>query len=188
MVGKYRLRAQFCSRTCAGLSQTPRPSPLKGIKTGRPSWNAGKTGYRAGYRHSPETIEKIRLANSGERAPNWKGGVSSEDELARKGSAYRQWRLAVFERDDYTCQCCGARSAEGARVRIEADHIKPFALHHDLRYEVSNGRTLCSPCHRKTDTWGNGSRRDMSTATLEATGQTFREVADERRLAALEAA
>lgn len=59
------------------------------------------------------------------------------------------WRKSVFARDDYTCQLCGIRGGY-----IEADHIKSFAKHPELRFELSNGRTLCRPCHMKTDTWG----------------------------------
>lgn len=37
---------------------------------------------------------------------------------------------------------------------LEADHIKPYSLFPELRYEVDNGRTLCVDCHKKTPTWG----------------------------------
>lgn len=59
------------------------------------------------------------------------------------------WRKSVFERDNYTCQICGIRG-----VKIQADHIKPFKYFPELRWELSNGRALCVPCHRKTDTYG----------------------------------
>ena len=59
------------------------------------------------------------------------------------------WRKAVFERDNYTCQECGVRGVE-----IQADNIKPFKYFPELRWVLSNGRTLCVPCHRKTDTYG----------------------------------
>lgn len=68
----------------------------------------------------------------------------------KHGSAQeRDWRRQVFERDDFTCQICGQRGG-----RLQADHIKPYSAFPDLRFDLSNGRTLCVDCHRKTDTYG----------------------------------
>ena len=68
----------------------------------------------------------------------------------RRGSASQQdWRRQIFERDDYTCQMCGERGG-----RLEVDHIKPYADYPELRLELSNGRTLCVGCHKKTPTYG----------------------------------
>ena len=64
---------------------------------------------------------------------------------------YKAWRLAVFRRDGFKCKWCGR---SGRRVRLEADHILPQSTHPQLRYKVSNGRTLCRRCHRKTPTFG----------------------------------
>lgn len=79
----------------------------------------------------------------------WKGGVRNPDNLIRASLDYRIWRDEVFKRDNYTCVVCNERGGE-----LEADHIKPFSLHPDLRLEVDNGRTLCHDCHVKTDTYG----------------------------------
>jgi len=68
----------------------------------------------------------------------------------RESAEMRAWRLAVFERDDWTCQECGVRGG----AELNADHIKPFALFPELRFDVDNGRTLCVPCHKQTDTYG----------------------------------
>ena len=75
---------------------------------------------------------------------------------------YRQWRSDIFKRDDYTCQFCGLRGGN-----MNADHIKP--LHQILKenkitttcqansceelWNINNGRTLCIPCHRATETY-----------------------------------
>lgn len=67
------------------------------------------------------------------------------DRLARYSPEASAWRRAVFERDKYTCQFCGQRGG-----RLEADHIKPWAYFKELRFELSNGRTLCGKCHDKT--------------------------------------
>ena len=80
--------------------------------------------------------------------PNWKGGITPINTAIRNSKEYADWRKAVFERDDYTCQMCGDRGGE-----IHADHIKPFAYYPELRLDLSNGRTLCVPCHKETPTY-----------------------------------
>jgi len=90
------------------------------------------------------------LLQSGERNGNWKGGITPINKLIRESFEMRNWRKEVFKRDDYICQICKERGG-----RLEADHIKPFALFKELRFTLSNGRTLCKQCHRKTPTWGN---------------------------------
>lgn len=53
-----------------------------------------------------------------------------------------EWSKKVRERDGYKCQCCGTRSAI-----MHAHHIENYADNPDLRYELSNGITLCEACH-----------------------------------------
>lgn len=142
-------KQRYCTKKCAAKYLIN-----NGRFGSRPAWNKGLIGYNKGYPRTQEWKDKISSANKGENAPNWKGGISKENELIRKSREYINWRNSVFERDDYTCQNCGARSAVGNRVRLHADHIKPFALHKDLRFELTNGRTLCVQCHRKTETYG----------------------------------
>jgi len=67
------------------------------------------------------------------------------DRLARYSPEAQNWRINVFKQDNYTCQMCKVRG-----TYLEADHIKPFAYFPELRFELSNGRTLCKLCHNKT--------------------------------------
>ena len=62
----------------------------------------------------------------------------------RECKAYSEWRKAVFERDNYTCQSCGKHGGT-----LNAHHIKPYAKYEKLRTDIDNGTTLCLDCHRK---------------------------------------
>lgn len=89
--------------------------------------------------------------------------VTPEFKRLRNSAAYQEWRTAVFERDDYTCQSCGQRGGG-----LQADHIKTFAHHPELRFDVSNGRTLCVPCHKETPTYGVRAWREFGRGRVAA--------------------
>lgn len=63
-------------------------------------------------------------------------------------NTYKGWRKLVLQRDNHKCIQCGSEE------KLECDHILNFRDYPDLRYEVSNGRTLCRYCHKKTETYG----------------------------------
>ena len=101
---------------------------------------------RIGTHHTKETKEKQRIRGL------WQG---------------REWRDFVFKRDDYTCQICFKRGG-----KLEADHIVPFsyilkknnittieeAIECAELWDINNGRTLCVDCHKKTNTYGLGTK------------------------------
>lgn len=43
---------------------------------------------------------------SGEKHPNWRGGITPINKAIRTSLEYKLWRTAVFERDNYTCVWC----------------------------------------------------------------------------------
>lgn len=100
------------------------------------------------YKKGGRCLICSRRYASGERSPHWKGGITPENKKRRNSHEYKLWRLAVFERDKYTCQDCGVSG-----VYLEADHIKPWSLFPDSRLDISNGRTLCVQCHKLTPTY-----------------------------------
>jgi 5-methylcytosine-specific restriction endonuclease McrA len=88
------------------------------------------------------------------------GWVTPKNLLIRKSAEYKAWRKAVFERDGYTCVQCGDKSRRGHSVILHADRIRPFAYYPELRFNLSNGRTLCVECHKKTETYSMNRYRD----------------------------
>lgn len=129
---------------------------------GKKPWNTGKK--RAPF--SEEWKAKImkNLAKpfqKGELSPSWKGGVTPMNKKIRMSSEYKLWRVAVFTRDDYTCVLCRIKGGT-----LNADHIKRFAEHPELRFNVDNGRTLCVPCHKLTETYGNKNKKTKYEKTV----------------------
>jgi len=102
-----------------------------------------------GKKLSVETRKRMSLIHRGEKAPNWRGGITEINQIIRTSLEYRLWRESIFQRDNYTCRFCGKRGGN-----LEADHIKPFSLFPELRFAIDNGRTLCRECHKKTNTYG----------------------------------
>lgn len=168
---------KFCSMSCNLKDKkirfkdkikyfTSESSKGNKYRLGIPSWNKGLKGmqiaWNKGIKANPESIEKMRLKKigvpskrkglpnlnqRGEKHWNWKGGITDQNRIIRNSAEYRNWRRQVFERDRFSCVECGYRSCK--RKDIRADHIKPFCKYPELRFEVTNGRTLCIPCDLK---------------------------------------
>jgi hypothetical protein len=96
----------------------------------------GKPGYWAGKKRSDMT---------GDKHWSWKGGITSENHRLRNSVKFRQWRNAVFRRDNWTCQRCGQHGG-----KLHPHHLIPFASKYGrtLRFVISNGWTVCKRCHR----------------------------------------
>ncbi len=147
----YLLRQGYgkhCSAKCYGVDKKgykPNKNQLRALRLGR-GWNKGKK--------SP-----IR-----EKHWNWKGGITEPIIKIRRSFEYKNWRTAIFERDDYTCVLCSARNGEGKKVVLNADHYprsfseiiskNKITLYEESLncidlWDISNGRTLCLGCHRE---------------------------------------
>lgn len=139
---------KYCSRACQFEGQI-RKVELKckwcGKKYYRPpsqiKWRGSSfCSYECQYRYAEKYTR-------GENSPNWQGGKSREYRRIRNSAKFRRWRIAVFERDDYTCQVCGDRSGNGKVVMLHPHHILSFTKYPKIRFEVDNGITLCKDCH-----------------------------------------
>lgn len=93
--------------------------------------------------------EDYKERMKGDKSHFWLGGKTRESKLKRTCAAYKEWRAAVFARDNFTCVFCGVKDRT-----IEADHIKAQSEYPELIYKVNNGRTLCHECHKETDNYG----------------------------------
>lgn len=82
---------------------------------------------------------------SGSNNSNWNRDLSLEERLkSRRYPEYYEWRKNVYERDCYTCKCCGS-SKSGT---LNAHHIENYKNNKEKRTDVNNGITLCKDCHK----------------------------------------
>lgn len=110
---------------------------------GIPTRSVGaEKGHR---RNTPEARRKMsrkkRGKMCGKENPNWRGGISRHDPERNRYRA-KVWSQSVRLRDG-VCQECGAFD------RLHAHHLKRWKDYPELRYELSNGVTLCHTCHER---------------------------------------
>lgn len=72
--------------------------------------------------------------------------VTSTKQLAGRGEESRTWADSVKTRDGYKCQNPKCNSRAGI---MHAHHVYNYADYPDRRLDLSNGITLCEPCHKE---------------------------------------
>lgn len=124
--------------------------------------HAGKKNHMFGKHHSEETCTILSEKNTGENNPNygmygedasnWQGGLTEQMQAIRNSPAYKNWRAAVYLRDNWTCMECGGRSSSGNAVELNAHHIHPIKDNKNTLsiFDINNGVTLCAGCHNAT--------------------------------------
>lgn len=99
-----------------------------------------------GFRCPKCSLKEVSVRMRGDGCHFWKGGINETNDTLRHRKEYKDWRTSVYERDNYTCQCCGNIGG-----RLNAHHINQFSDYPSIRYKISNGITLCKSCHDATE-------------------------------------
>ncbi len=120
----------------------------------------GSNNPNYGKKASEITIKKLSLSHTGKignRASNWKGGITPLLFQIRNCVKMSEWKKSVFERDCYICQTSGKKGGN-----LEAHHKIKFSTllkKHDIKtleeaincedlWDISNGITLEKKEHR----------------------------------------
>jgi hypothetical protein len=80
-------------------------------------------------------------------------------EQSRRSPLHDQWAVAVKQRAHWCCEGCGMSSEAMKKLggRLEAAHILPYSEYPERRYDVSNGKALCTFRNRRhPEGLGNG--------------------------------
>lgn len=163
--------SSFASKRCLlhfGSSEETRKK-MSESKRGKPSVNKGKKFSEEWKRKLSEAHKGVKLSEyhkqrqnenrrRGELHPFWKGGRSRGYKTGYYSTEYKDWRMKVFVRDNFTCVNC-----RKVGCYLTAHHIKSFAHYPELRFDLSNGVTLCDECHKKTDNYcGRGKKKNIT--------------------------
>jgi len=106
----------------------------------------GKPSPNRGISMSEEQKEKIRQSN----LKRWDIiGRKKYKRLKHDRWEYKNWKLEVFTRDNFTCQKCKHRNKKGCRKELVAHHKQNFAHYPKLRFLIENGITFCAECHKE---------------------------------------
>jgi len=92
--------------------------------------------------------------------------------MERNGKKYVEWKARVNVRDNFICQECGNQGRD-------AHHIKPWKENPKLRFDVSNGITLCLECHKKYGRGGRPKIKDGKAVTLYISFDTIERLKDQ---------
>jgi len=110
---------------------------LTGLELGRKRGKIFTQNHR-------DRISQSLIGKYGELSRNWKGGVEKINNLLRRRIEVKNWKIEIFQRDNFECQICGTNGN-----KLNCHHIKKWRDFPDLRINKGNGITLCENCHVK---------------------------------------
>lgn len=117
-----------------------------------------KGGHRLkpGRTFSPEARQNMSKSKrgrwTGDKNPNWKGGVHYKNIRLRASAEYKQWRYEALDLKGFKCEQCGIAQHSvceccGTKIRLHVHHIKSFSRYPTLRFDPKNSEVLCPKCH-----------------------------------------
>jgi len=101
--------------------------------------------------------DRITETHAGEKSHLWRGGITPLRKAIRSCTKYTNWRTAIFQRDNYTCIYCNTRgNIIGHHIKFFSTLLKEFHITTleeaeacEAFWDVNNGITLCTKCHKK---------------------------------------
>lgn len=115
------------------------------------------------YRQTPAYRQRLSEIQKGDKAHNWQGGTTPEEDRRMHGWEWRRRRAECYARDGWICLDCdrhclsGAKSKQDPGRRIQAHHLR--SRRDGGGDELENLVTLCVTCHQKREAKGRNLRK-----------------------------
>ena len=127
------------SRLNFSKKQMGKNNPMFGVKQTQETKEKRASRLR-GQKRTPE--QKLRMSIAQTKVYDRKGR-NPQRRNKHEGIKYVEWRTKIFQKDNWVCQTCQTKGGY-----LQAHHIKSWKKYPELRYDISNGITLCKkPCH-----------------------------------------
>jgi len=111
--------------------------------------DCGTSGYEVALEHLKREKKTVSCGcyqkemTSGENHWKYNPELTDEERYAHRDTYEdKRWRKEVYIRDNYECVICGSNKG------LNAHHLASYRDNPDVRYEISNGVTLCETHHR----------------------------------------
>jgi hypothetical protein len=127
------------------------------------NWSNYMTGKQRNLNKRWKISYKVNKNNFGDKNPMWNGGKTKLKLLLRNCYEYKQWRIKVFKRDNFTCQSCGDNSGGNLNAHHKISFSQLLTKYNIITFEdsincsclwdINNGITMCEKCHRQTDSY-----------------------------------
>jgi 5-methylcytosine-specific restriction endonuclease McrA len=140
-------KSKYCSYDCKHKGQMNRVGKI--CATCKKGFSRPVSAFKWASIRGHKNTYCSRYCESKDRRTDWENDPRKNSKEyynnIRWSIQFKEWRKAVFERDDYTCQRCGLRGG-----KLEPHHIFRFAYFPEFRFSVANGMVLCFDCHQLT--------------------------------------
>lgn len=182
--GKLTANQKYCSKSCynkftkTGIRRniTWGKNISKALKGRKITWKAkiGRKGRKLTEEQKIQfrkLLEKRKIKR-GKDSPLWKGGITPIWFAIRTCREYNQWRVNIFQRDNFTCQECfekkhnlNAHHKNKTFSRLLQEFLQQYsqfspledketlvrlAITYEPFWDIDNGQTLCEECHNLT--------------------------------------
>lgn len=137
---------KFCSKQCSSLYRFKQHNIYKICEYCGKEFRVSKCHIDRKYCSKKCQGKTYKTTRSGKNGYNYNPLLTEQDRIDRRYDIrHKEWSLNVKKKDNFICQKCGDSSGHN----LVSHHILAYWKYPNSRYDIDNGITLCSNCHKE---------------------------------------